>query len=162
MREVLRPRHGKEALRPLPHLLPEVLLFRCEIFISTAVTEPLPLLSWKRYYLSKQYVPIDIEFMVSDALESLRPKLQRYQTYEEAVVEVFTSRRLFQMTFVSCNCIPVLAQTEKVEKEEEANYGSNHYPKGPLYVDQEIRLDSYNQGTRLIGLVKAQLTLEYL
>lgn len=78
------------------------------------------LVYFQRYYLSKQYVPIDIEFMVSDAMESLRPKLQRYQTFEEAVTE-----------------------TEKLEKEEEAAHPPNHYPKGPIYIDKEIRLDSY-------------------
>ncbi|ELR24703.1 MIF4G domain containing protein [Acanthamoeba castellanii str. Neff] len=73
------------------------------------------LVYFQRYYLSKQYVPIDIEFMVSDAMESLRPKLQRYQTFEEAVTE-----------------------TEKLEKEEEAAHPPNHYPKGPIYIDKEI------------------------
>jgi len=78
------------------------------------------LIYFQRYYISKQLVPIDIEFMVSDALEMLRPNLQRYQTFEEA-----------------------LAETEKLEKDEEATYGPGHYPKGPIYIDKEIRLDSY-------------------
>jgi len=39
-------------------------------------------------------------------------------------------------------------QTEKLEKEEEAAHPPNYYPKGPIYIDKEIRLDSYlNQGT---------------
>jgi len=37
-------------------------------------------------------VPIDIEFMVSDALEMLRPNLQRYQTFEEALAEVWIAQ----------------------------------------------------------------------
>ncbi len=46
------------------------------------------LISCFRYYLSKEYIPLEIEFMVSDSLEPLRPKHKRYQSYEEVSVEV--------------------------------------------------------------------------
>jgi hypothetical protein len=48
-------------------------------------------------------------------------------------------------------------QAEKIEKDEEAAHGANYYPKGPVYVDKEIRLDSYlNQGSVLCALARSR------
>jgi regulator of nonsense transcripts 2 len=39
---------------------------------------------FQRYILSKSRIPMDVEFMISDCFEALRPNLIRYQTYEQA------------------------------------------------------------------------------
>jgi len=41
------------------------------------------LLYFQRYILSKSSIPVDIEFTISDCLESLRPNLKRQQHYNE-------------------------------------------------------------------------------
>ncbi len=46
------------------------------------------LLYFQRYVLGKTKVPMDVEFMLSDTLEALRPNLIRCQTYEEASLEI--------------------------------------------------------------------------
>ncbi|KAI0633799.1 ARM repeat-containing protein [Trametes polyzona] len=40
------------------------------------------------YILSKSPLPMDVEFMLSDSLEAVRPKLVMFKTYEEAAVAV--------------------------------------------------------------------------
>lgn len=40
------------------------------------------------YILSKSKPPMDVDFMVSDTFEMLRPKMHIFSTYEEANAEV--------------------------------------------------------------------------
>ncbi|KAF9983743.1 hypothetical protein BGZ75_004775 [Mortierella antarctica] len=40
------------------------------------------------YILAKETVPLEIEYMIEDTFTELRPKLRRFQTYEEAVAAV--------------------------------------------------------------------------
>jgi regulator of nonsense transcripts 2 len=40
------------------------------------------------YILSKAKPPMDVDFMVSDTFELLRPKMHIFSTYEEANAEV--------------------------------------------------------------------------
>ncbi|KAI0656547.1 ARM repeat-containing protein [Cubamyces menziesii] len=40
------------------------------------------------YVLSKEALPMDVEFMLTDSLEAVRPKLVMFKTYEEAAVAV--------------------------------------------------------------------------
>ncbi|KAF9340436.1 hypothetical protein BGZ91_002062 [Linnemannia elongata] len=42
------------------------------------------LVLFQMYILSKESVPLEIEYMIEDTFTELRPKLRRFQTYEEA------------------------------------------------------------------------------
>merc|ERR1712062_405388 len=42
------------------------------------------LLYFQKYYLSKEYIPLDVEFMICDTFDAIRPKLKRYMTFSEA------------------------------------------------------------------------------
>ena len=56
--------------------------------------EPAGLISRQLYVLCKDERPIDIEFMISDSIEALRPKLVLFKTFDEAakaVDEMFSS-----------------------------------------------------------------------
>ncbi|KAF9322104.1 hypothetical protein BG003_006949 [Podila horticola] len=46
------------------------------------------LVLFQMYILAKETVPLEIEYMIEDTFTELRPKLRRFQTYEEAVVAV--------------------------------------------------------------------------
>ncbi|CAG8474585.1 970_t:CDS:10 [Diversispora eburnea] len=46
------------------------------------------LIFFQMYILTKQKMPMDVEFMVSDLFEILRPKMVLFKTYEEAAEEV--------------------------------------------------------------------------
>ena len=48
----------------------------CELFIT------------QRYFLAKSFIPMEIEFTVAETLETIRPKLNRFKTIEEAVEAV--------------------------------------------------------------------------
>lgn len=43
------------------------------------------LVAFQMYILSKETVPLEIEYMIEDTLTELRPKLRRFLTYEDAV-----------------------------------------------------------------------------
>ncbi|KAG0055167.1 hypothetical protein BGZ83_009469 [Gryganskiella cystojenkinii] len=43
------------------------------------------LVAFQMYILSKESVPLEIEYMIEDTFTELRPKLRRFTTYEEAV-----------------------------------------------------------------------------
>jgi len=46
------------------------------------------LVLFQMYILSKELIPLEIEYMIEDTFNELRPKLRRFQTYEEAIVAV--------------------------------------------------------------------------
>ncbi|KAF9958268.1 hypothetical protein BGZ65_001564, partial [Modicella reniformis] len=46
------------------------------------------LVLFQMYILSKEAVPLEIEYMIEDTFSELRPKLRRFQTYEEALAAV--------------------------------------------------------------------------
>lgn len=46
------------------------------------------LVLFQMYILSKESVPLEIEYMIEDTFTELRPKLRRFQTYEEAYAAV--------------------------------------------------------------------------
>ncbi|KAF9364733.1 hypothetical protein BGX34_000627 [Mortierella sp. NVP85] len=46
------------------------------------------LVLFQMYILSKESIPLEIEYMIEDTFNELRPKLRRFQTYEEAIVAV--------------------------------------------------------------------------
>ncbi|KAG0290607.1 hypothetical protein BGZ98_003367, partial [Dissophora globulifera] len=46
------------------------------------------LVLFQMYILSKEAVPLEVEYMVEDTFTELRPKLRRFQTYEEALSAV--------------------------------------------------------------------------
>ncbi|KAG0357792.1 hypothetical protein BG005_003099 [Podila minutissima] len=46
------------------------------------------LVLFQMYILAKETVPLEIEYMIEDTFTELRPKLRRFQTYEEAVAAV--------------------------------------------------------------------------
>ncbi|KAF9426562.1 hypothetical protein BGZ76_002703 [Entomortierella beljakovae] len=46
------------------------------------------LVLFQMYILSKESIPLEIEYMIEDSFTELRPKLRRFQTYEEAVTAV--------------------------------------------------------------------------
>ncbi|KAI0744950.1 ARM repeat-containing protein [Earliella scabrosa] len=46
------------------------------------------LMFFQMYVLSKQPLPMDVEFMLSDSLEAVRPKMTLYKTFEEAAIAV--------------------------------------------------------------------------
>lgn len=80
---------------------------------------------FQRYYLSKPNPPVDVIFGVGDVFEALRPKMQLYETYEEACEKLaafeaqaaksaklkgkLTERemrgRLSWVRLVGCNCV---------------------------------------------------------
>ncbi|KAF8941624.1 hypothetical protein BGZ58_003654 [Dissophora ornata] len=46
------------------------------------------LVLFQMYILSKESIPLEIEYMIEDTFTELRPKLRRFQTYEEALIAV--------------------------------------------------------------------------
>ncbi|KAF9210202.1 hypothetical protein BGZ49_000023 [Haplosporangium sp. Z 27] len=46
------------------------------------------LVMFQMYILSKESIPLEIEYMIEDTFTELRPKLRRFQTYEETLVAV--------------------------------------------------------------------------
>ncbi|KAF9920881.1 hypothetical protein FBU30_009178 [Linnemannia zychae] len=46
------------------------------------------LVLFQMYILSKESIPLEIEYMIEDTFSELRPKLRRFQTYEEAQAAV--------------------------------------------------------------------------
>ncbi|CAO3569234.1 unnamed protein product [Mortierella alpina] len=46
------------------------------------------LVLFQMYILAKESVPLEIEYMIEDTFTELRPKLRRFETYEEAVAAV--------------------------------------------------------------------------
>ena len=45
---------------------------------------------FQRYTLSKPSPPVDVIFAVQDLFEKLRPKMELYQTYEDACADIQT------------------------------------------------------------------------
>jgi len=41
-------------------------------------------LAYQRYYLAKSFIPMDIEYMVADTFDTIKPKLARYTTLQQA------------------------------------------------------------------------------
>ncbi|KAF9114715.1 hypothetical protein BGX27_010025 [Mortierella sp. AM989] len=46
------------------------------------------LVMFQMYILSKEAIPLDVEYMIEDTFTELRPKLRRFQSYEDALVAV--------------------------------------------------------------------------
>ena len=50
--------------------------------------------------LAKEFLPLDIEFMVSDALEMLRPKLDRAKNFADAHAAMLKVFFFFNLYFI--------------------------------------------------------------
>ncbi|CAG8586523.1 8837_t:CDS:10 [Ambispora gerdemannii] len=81
------------------------------------------LVFFQMYILSKQPLPMDAEFMVSDTFELLRSSMIRYKTYEEAAEEV-DQRLILNQKAVQTSEEIVKGQEEALEESDAASSSS--------------------------------------
>ncbi|CAG8501990.1 5188_t:CDS:10 [Ambispora leptoticha] len=81
------------------------------------------LVFFQMYILSKHPLPMDVEFMVSDIFELLRPSMIRYKTYEEAAEEV-DQRLILNQKAVQTSEEVAKNQEEALEESDAASSSS--------------------------------------
>ena len=77
------------------------------------------LIYFQRYYLNKEYIPLDVEFMISDCFDAIRPKYKRLLSFEDA-----------------------MKATDKIEAEEKEQGIS---PTGPIFISHVIDIHSVDR-----------------
>lgn len=72
------------------------------------------LVYFQRYILSKSYIPMDVDFMISDTLEALRPNLlnTRFSSFEQANQEVIKlEKESLSTPLTTSSLVPTIAPT---------------------------------------------------
>ena len=56
------------------------------------------LVYFQHYLMGKEFIPLEVEFMVSDTIELVRPRLKRVKTFQaahQALIKVYSRRMRF-------------------------------------------------------------------